>query len=103
MPIYPCNNVASQDTYVDGTTVLFPTLRPTFAMNIVNAAILYQLLLPGVPGKAGQYQAEPYEHALLPSLTTFDSPANEGYDSATYAGIRFRSGTAGKPAIVTVI
>lgn len=70
----------------------------------MNNAIYYQLAVPGATGRAGDLVWDTSEHFLVPSLTNFVSPPQEGFESASkFSGVRIRSATVAKPALVTVI
>ena len=73
-------------------------------MNVSNAAVYYQLAVPGGSGFAGDIVWESLEHLLVPSLSSFSDPAKEGFLGArSFAAVRIRSALAGTPALVTVI
>lgn len=95
------NNVATQDSYVDATTVTFMRARAGFTIQVNNAAVYYQVghLLPGIPA----VNWEPGEHFLQPSIAAFKDPALEGLPmGAMFGAVRLRSAAAGVPARVSV-
>lgn len=102
MPVPNLNAATTQNAYADALTVQFPFARQAFALNVFNAAVMYQV---GVYGPAGREVSwEPLEHRLDPSLSSFDDPGNEGFPPGSkFAGVRIRSAVANTPAIITVI
>lgn len=96
------NAVSTQNTYVDALTVQFAFPRKSFAVNVFNASVMYQVAVYGPAGREPSW--ETLEHQLAPSLSSFDDPPSEGFPPGSqYAGIRIRSAIAGTPAVVTVI
>lgn len=103
MPVPVLNAVATQDDYTDALTVVFPLPRMAFAVNVFNNAVGYRLLYTLAGYTAGAWQTDTIEHHLVPSLTTFESPAHEGLPmGARFAGIMLRSWLRGQPGMVTV-
>lgn len=104
MPTPVLNNAATTDNYSDANTVVFTQPKTGFALNVANAAIYYQLAIPGQSGQLGNYTWESIEHYLLPTYTNFRNPSDEGFSgSQFFAGVRVRSAVTGTPARVTVI
>lgn len=102
MPVANLNAVQSTDLYTDSRTVVFPYKRAGFSVNVLNAAIMYQLAIYGPAGREPAW--EPLEHRLDPSLNSFNNVTHEGFpDESSFAGIRIRSAVAGSPAIVSVL
>lgn len=97
---YPLNNVATQDTYVDAATAVFPRPTDGFSVQVYNAGIFYRLLyVPRNTLRTGAYQEDAVEHFAGPSFITFSQA--DAPDGGQFAGIRFRSAVAGVPANVT--
>lgn len=102
MPVGNLNAVASTDLYTDSRTVIFPYRRAGFSVNVLNAAIMYQVAIFGPAGREASWES--MEHRLDPSLNSFNNVTHEGFpDGSSFAGIRIRSALAGTPAIVTVL
>lgn len=102
MTVANLNAVQSTDLYTDSRTVIFPYRRAGFAVNVLNAAIMYQLAIYGPAGREAAWES--LEHRLDPSLNSFNNVTHEGFpDGTSFAGIRIRSAVAGTPATVTVI
>lgn len=102
MPVPNLNNVATQNTFVDALTVIFPRGRPSFAVNVSNAGVYYTVAI--ISTSAREPSWENLEHFLLPSLNTFRDPVAEGFPPGSpFSGIKFRSAVAGVPARVTVM
>lgn len=103
MPAAVLNNAATQDAYVDALTVVFVNPRSSFSLDISNAAIMYQLAVPGLSGRMGDLAWEMSEHYKLPTLNSFESPDKEGFPGVLqFAGVRVRSAAAATPARVSV-
>lgn len=102
MPVWPLNNVPTQNAYVDALTAQFPQLgRPSFSVQVYNAGVYYKLIRFTPPGS---YYIDDTEHFLAPVLAGFRSPQAEGLaNDELFGGITFRSAVAGSPARVTVI
>lgn len=101
MPVADLNNVTTQSTYVDALTVLFAFPRPSFSVQVYNAAVFYQLAILGIADREASW--EPREHMLVPSMNSFRNPIDEGFpEGSKFAGIRLRSLLASAPARVTV-
>lgn len=98
------NNVATGNVYSEALTCVFSYPKPAFALNVFNAAIFYQLAIPGASGQSRDIVWDGFEHYLAPANTNFTDPNNEGFSGATtFAGVRIRSAVTGTPANVTVI
>lgn len=101
MPVWPFNQVSTQDGYADATTAKFPTGRTSMSVQVYTAGVYYTLLVFRPPN---HYYEAPTEHALGPLFATFDDPKKEGLGPGEqFGGIKLRSALAGKPAVVTVI
>lgn len=101
MSVAALNNVATQDSYVDALTVIFPRPRPSFTLHVFNAAIFYTIAVFDLGGRDATFA--PDEHMLLPSLNNFRDPVTEGFPPGTmWAGIKLRSAVAGTPGNVIV-
>lgn len=101
MPVWPLNNVSTQNAYVDALTVYFPFGRTSFSLQVYNAAVFYRLVTWEAPSN---YQSDATEHFLAPVLAGFDDPEKEGLGiGQMFGGIMIRSAVAGVPAKVTVI
>lgn len=98
---YPFNNVTTADAYDDARSVVFPSPKAAFTLNIANAAIYYQLARPG--NRSGDYVWDQNEYYLLPSFTSFSDPSVEIPGATAFAGVRVRSAAVGIAAAVTVI
>ena len=92
MPQPNLNNVATQATYVDALTVLFPFARTSFSANAAGQAIYYRLAwVTEANGRDVQWEAN--EHYLLPSMSNFQDAQAEGLPAgALFKGIQIRSG-----------
>ena len=90
---YPLNNVTTQDTYVDATTLNTPYPSQKAQVIITNATAFMQIerLDPGVKPGSGQFLAEELK---VPGVYSFTREYNIGF-------IRFRSVVSGVPAQVT--
>lgn len=103
MPVANLNLALTQNAYVDALTVQFPFARSTFSAQVSNAGVYYQLAIQPPGGSYRDVSWEPLEHNSNPALLTFDSPENEGFPKGSlFAGVRWRSGAAGVPAVITV-
>ena len=77
--------------------------RPGFSVVVANKAIAYQCAYPSPSGGAQAYVWESIEHQLVPSLSSFNDPAKEGYPGVSlFSGFRFKSFAVGVPAQVSV-
>lgn len=97
------NLVATQNTYVDGLTVVFTVPRPSFSLQVVRAAIYYKILMarPGMP--PGAYEDFLLERVNGPVISNFSDPTHEGAPPGwTYAGVAVRSYTPNAPGLVSI-
>lgn len=102
MPTASLNNVATQAAYVDALTVQFPYARGSFAIQVSNAAVFYQLAYTGPSGRDVVWM--PDEHYTVQALLTFNSPTSEGLpEGVSFGGVRLRSALSTKPARVSVM
>jgi hypothetical protein len=94
------NNILSTDAYQE---VVFTARRPGFSVIVSNKAITYQCAYPGASGASTDYVWESIEHQLVPSLSSFNDPAKEGYPGVSlFSGFRFKSAAVGVPGRVSV-
>lgn len=101
MPVWPFNEVSTQDAYRDATTAQFPNGRTAFSVQVYGAGVYYTLIRFRPPN---HYYTDPTEHALGPLFASFNDPKKEGLEPGElFGGIMFRSSLAGSPAVVTVI
>lgn len=105
MPVAVLNNAAALDAYADALTVQFGRPRSSFACNVFNNAIMYQIgYIYADQTNTGDVQWDTAEHQIVPSLTSFRNTQAEGLPPNTlFAGIRVRNAAAGSVARITVI
>lgn len=104
MPVGQLNNAVTQDNYADALTVLFAIPRQAFTMNVSNKAIFYRLAVVGKSASSRDVSWEINEHQLVPSLSAFRDPSQEGFPPGSrFIGVQVRSAAVGIPASVTVI
>lgn len=101
MSVPVLNNAVTTDIYQE---VIFTFPKNGFALNVTNAAVFYQVGIPGASGSASDVVWDTLDHYVAPSMTNFVDPAQEGFQGTTkFAGVRVKSAVAGTPARVTVI
>ena len=95
------NNAPTTDTYAVATTVVFAYGRPSFSVQVSNAAIYYVLGYVSPSGRDVVWM--PDEHFTVQALLTFNDTAGEGLPpGSVFGGVKVRSATTNIPARVTV-
>lgn len=111
MPAQGLNFALTTDTYTDANTVVFPTPRDAFSVQVSNAAIFYTLayILPIDPrdhARNARMQSLAWdfmEHHTVQALLVFTDAVREGLpDGSWFAGIKVRSAATDVPARVTI-
>lgn len=99
------NNTPTQDVYTTAVQTIFTKPRPSFSLNVTNAAVVYQLMYIGADQvNTRDITTESLEHFIPPSFNRFSNPEGEGLpEGSRFAGIRIRSAVIATPARVTVI
>jgi hypothetical protein len=102
MPGPVISQAATADGYTDACTAIFSFPRPGFQLQISNNAVIYQLAIPGQSGNAQDVAWDSLERSSVQALASFNDPHKEGLSGEVFAGIRVRSASAGRSAIISV-